>query len=58
MTRQQHADSALRRWQELRELPPSVRIEWMVYDFFHPPIDLDARFEDQIAAVAREMAHG
>lgn len=55
-TPQQHADLALQQWQSLRSLPPDVRIERLMADFFQPPIEMDLRYEDALRAVATEMA--
>jgi len=46
------------RWQELRELPPEIRIERLMEDFFQPPIDLDLKFEDALRAVSEQMGVG
>lgn len=56
MTSQQQADFDLAQWQSLRALPPEIRIEHLMSDFFQPPLDLDCRYEDQMRAVTREMA--
>ena len=53
---QQFADQALAQWQELRALPPEVRIERLMAEFFLPPISLDVKYEDTLRHVAQEMA--
>lgn len=55
-TPQQTADQALAQWQEMRALPPEVRIERLMAEFFLPPISMDNRYSDVLAAVAQEMA--
>lgn len=57
-TSQQHADTALQQWQQLRNagLTPQQRIERLVSEFFAPPINLDVKYEDQLRAVTMEMA--
>ena len=56
MTPQQQANLDLARWQAMRELPPEVRIDRLMTEFFNPPLDLDVRYSDMLAAVSAEMA--
>jgi len=56
VTPQQQANLDLARWQAMRELPPEVRIDRLMTEFFNPPLDLDVRYSDMLAAVSAEMA--
>ena len=56
MNSQQHADLALARWQQMRDLAPDERIEALMADFFQPPIELDVRYQDQLDAIAEAMS--
>lgn len=56
MTPQMHADEALQAWQAMRGLPPNIRIERLMADFFLVPIESDVRYQDQLNVVALEMA--
>jgi hypothetical protein len=56
MTPQQHADCALARWQEMRDLPPEQRIEALMADFFRPLPPCDVEFDIIMCQVTTEMA--
>lgn len=56
MTSQQMADAALAQWQSLRELPPELRIEALMVDFFAPPSETDLEYEIALRNITLEMA--
>lgn len=53
MTSQQSADAALAQWQALRALPPEIRIERLMTEFFAPTFKDE--FEESLKLVAKEM---
>lgn len=57
MTPQHQANLDLARWQLLRDegLTPIERMERLMADFLKPPLALDVRYQDQLAAVEKEM---
>lgn len=55
MTSQQHADAALQQWQQLRALPPDLRIEVLMSDFFAPMPATDVEFDAILRDVADQM---
>jgi hypothetical protein len=55
LTRQQHADLCLARYQAIRELPDDERIEVLMSQFFDPPTEPDCLYDLTMRRIQTEM---